>query len=491
MPPTISKGGKKIMAIGYQFIPVQREYKERMFKANLTGNQYKVLDVIASEVFSFPESRETLKKELSYRYIAKRLNMARSTVIKAVKKLVVKGLIQIVKVGKNKVGSIIRLIVDGIKEIGKVLLPKEKKGNKTSPKKSAVINRDEIGSEMLPQQQENIEQSIAITNVELGNKTLPNPEKIGHVLLPNDEFLGNNLLPNKEPLLLKKPTQQEPPFQPSEVVYSDIEEEETVESVRAQIEESIGRKLDWAELEKTASFDTEEMEEEDISPPQFTNNVINNNNNEREEFSSIGSILPNVVLPIPKQVTLPKPITSAPAKVTPPQQPKENRSKIFLEKVNKLASIGIRKEVIFKGVTILRDRNCELVEVVLEEIANEIKFRRNNIKYKGSYFIAFCEKIDFIEIEEVAKEEQERQARIKAREAEEKAKRQKQEQEGNENRERMYRLIERYNRVKIEDPEKFKIAEDKAKEKLGSNWKYAEIVKPHKILEIMSIYDNL
>ena len=104
------------MSLGYQFSPVPQSLQDKVdfiFK----GNKRCVLNRIVNEIYLFPETRETLTKELAYRFIAKKLNMDFANVGKVIKKLEKIGVIKIIKKGTRKVGSLIQLCLDTIETL--------------------------------------------------------------------------------------------------------------------------------------------------------------------------------------------------------------------------------------------------------------------------------------------------------------------------------------------------------------------------------------
>jgi hypothetical protein len=103
------KGECFLMALVNGFIPYPSEFIERVLDGNLSKPELNVLHVISKEILGWKNTRETMEKELSLRYIGNRLNMHPSNVAKAENKLERKGFITIVYKGKGSAPSIIRL----------------------------------------------------------------------------------------------------------------------------------------------------------------------------------------------------------------------------------------------------------------------------------------------------------------------------------------------------------------------------------------------
>ncbi len=99
------------MSISYQFSPVVFSFKNRM-RAELKGNQYKIMDTIADEVFLFEDTRLTLTKELSTRYIASKTGICQPNVARAINRLEKKNFIRSIKSHVKGEGSLITIILD-------------------------------------------------------------------------------------------------------------------------------------------------------------------------------------------------------------------------------------------------------------------------------------------------------------------------------------------------------------------------------------------
>jgi hypothetical protein len=94
--------------LSYQFIPVPTNLKKGI--RSLKGNFYRVMDLIIDEIFAFKDTREKLTKEFAYRYVAEKLEINFGNVGRIFRQLQERGFIEILKIGKNKTGSLIRLI---------------------------------------------------------------------------------------------------------------------------------------------------------------------------------------------------------------------------------------------------------------------------------------------------------------------------------------------------------------------------------------------
>ena len=98
--------------VNFVFTMVPDIVMERVEKEKVRGNCLAILLAIVREIMKYPETRETMTKELSCRYIGNKLSMDYSSVAKGIKKLVEKNFIEVIQIGKEKTGSIIRLILN-------------------------------------------------------------------------------------------------------------------------------------------------------------------------------------------------------------------------------------------------------------------------------------------------------------------------------------------------------------------------------------------
>ncbi|HPZ07734.1 MAG TPA: hypothetical protein PL110_06450 [Candidatus Eremiobacteraeota bacterium] len=99
------------MSINYQFSPVIFSFKNKM-RRELKGNQYKIMDTIADEVFLFEDTRLTLTKELSTRYLAGKTGICQPNVCSVINKLEKKKFIRSIKSHIKGEGSLITIILD-------------------------------------------------------------------------------------------------------------------------------------------------------------------------------------------------------------------------------------------------------------------------------------------------------------------------------------------------------------------------------------------
>ncbi len=105
-------------SINYLFTPMPEWLTRKVFResGNLSKNQILTLWGIADEILRYPDARGSLMKELACRYLGRKIGLHYTAVAAAVRKLAGKGFIEIVKVGKKKVGSLIRLVNDCVDE---------------------------------------------------------------------------------------------------------------------------------------------------------------------------------------------------------------------------------------------------------------------------------------------------------------------------------------------------------------------------------------
>ena len=135
--------------VNFVFTMVPDVVMERVEREKVRGNCLAILFAIVREIMKYPETRETMTKELSCRYIGNKLGMDFSSVAKGIKKLVKKNFIEIIQVGKDKTGSLIRLLLNLPGEEEKKKVTEQDKGqvennstneNKKVEKKSTQNN---------------------------------------------------------------------------------------------------------------------------------------------------------------------------------------------------------------------------------------------------------------------------------------------------------------------------------------------------------------
>lgn len=89
-------------AISYQFTPYPMDFKRVMFQSKLTLREYKILDGLASLIFSFPESRASLTIKTTCRQLEELININFRHIATGIKKLAEKGLVIILQKGTFK-----------------------------------------------------------------------------------------------------------------------------------------------------------------------------------------------------------------------------------------------------------------------------------------------------------------------------------------------------------------------------------------------------
>jgi len=97
------------ISISYQFSPVPFNLKRRM-REELKGNQYKIMDIISDEAYLFQDTRLTLTRELSCRYLGRMANIPYPEVLKALHRLQRKDFISIKNPLSKNEGSLITVL---------------------------------------------------------------------------------------------------------------------------------------------------------------------------------------------------------------------------------------------------------------------------------------------------------------------------------------------------------------------------------------------
>lgn len=153
-------------SIDYLFTPMPEWLTRKVFResGNLSKNQILTLWGIADEILRYPDARGSLMKELACRYLGRKIGLHYTAVSAAVRKLAGKGFIEIVEVGKKKVGSLIRLVNDCLDEHVKGV--EENKGNSllvadlTTDRDNSVVKTNTKNSTLVVETTTNIESSI-------------------------------------------------------------------------------------------------------------------------------------------------------------------------------------------------------------------------------------------------------------------------------------------------------------------------------------------
>lgn len=100
------------MSTNFQFTMMPRSILSRILSENLTKTDLKTLLCISEQILSFSDTRETLTRELSCRYLQQIIKIHFSHIAKSIKKLEALNFIQVIKKGTEKTGgSIIKLIL--------------------------------------------------------------------------------------------------------------------------------------------------------------------------------------------------------------------------------------------------------------------------------------------------------------------------------------------------------------------------------------------
>jgi len=181
-------------SIDYLFTPMPEWLTKKVFResGNLSKNQILTLWGIADEILRYPDARGNLIKELACRYLGKKIGLHYTAVAAAVRKLASKGFIEIVEVGKKKVGSLIRLINDCMDEHVKEV--KEDKWNSllvadlTTDRDSSVVETNTKNSNLVVETATKIESSIKKIDQEKINDSFLSEKAIktaGNILQKN------------------------------------------------------------------------------------------------------------------------------------------------------------------------------------------------------------------------------------------------------------------------------------------------------------------
>ena len=110
------------MSINKGFIQLPNSFMSKAQEEDLTHREFRLYLTIGAEIYRFPETRLTLSKELSSRFLQGLTGIHHSHVTRILKKFEKRGLIRIVKSHMRGQGSLIFLILPD-NSIGATIAP--------------------------------------------------------------------------------------------------------------------------------------------------------------------------------------------------------------------------------------------------------------------------------------------------------------------------------------------------------------------------------
>jgi hypothetical protein len=261
------------MSISKGFIQTQKDFYFHVLRAKLSPNQKVILMFVNGKIREWPETRETLSKEMSLSYIAQGTGIDASHVSKYLKKLANKGHIAIHN-PLNKKGSRIIQLLDNCNAMASIAIPNELT-QKKAPSTMASIAIPTMAS--IAREENNEITTELDTTRENANTPL------WQVLPPNQENIYKKGYQESENF----------PTPPDDDVIIDIDkirEEEKQPEVEAIETSSNCSSIieDNLQTSKDSSFNSLSS----IPSAKFTNTVVNSN---LEETTDIKPVSPALV----------------------------------------------------------------------------------------------------------------------------------------------------------------------------------------------------
>ena len=108
-------------------VPLPNSFVARAQNEKLTHREYRLYMTIGTEIYRFPETRSTLSKELSSRYLQSLTGIHHSHITRMMNKFEKKGLLRIVKSHIKGTGSLVILVLPDNNIAGAVIAPDKSK----------------------------------------------------------------------------------------------------------------------------------------------------------------------------------------------------------------------------------------------------------------------------------------------------------------------------------------------------------------------------
>jgi len=362
------------MTLGYQYSPIpQKEVKNKIYKL-YKSNDFKVVEGIVNEVYLFPEGRENLIKRLSFGFLAEKLNLAKSTVWRIVRKLSRQGVILIIEKGKRKAGSLVKLCVNKLNELYELYLQQKSSNSGTNENRDNY--RENIETNLKNETNENqdieTEKALISSNNETNENILisspcgtNNNPIVSSCGTENDKFVSPCV--TKQETSLQEKTNEEPLTAP--VVCSQKSKIKERPVTRGGDFSSIGSILSSAiPVPEVSSPETS------LLPNDNVKNSIG-----REEVDT-------------RQQEISEEVRRAQALLEQRRQTGRqiyNSTGMGRAAETPVTIPGISPVVMTSGIQFLRDRNITDINQALQDIKSQMD-TQDSIRNKKGYFLSLC-----------------------------------------------------------------------------------------------------
>ena len=165
------------MSITNGHVPLPNSFVARAQNENLTHREFRLYIIIGTEIYRFPETRLTLSKELSSRYLQSLTGIHHSHITRMMNKFEKKGLLKIVKSHIKGTGSLVILVLPDNNIAGAVIAPDKSKLAATiapdESKSGATIAPNPINLSIKNHQ----ESDLTDSNINIDQKEKKQPER--------------------------------------------------------------------------------------------------------------------------------------------------------------------------------------------------------------------------------------------------------------------------------------------------------------------------
>jgi hypothetical protein len=158
-------------------VPLPNSFVARAINEKLTHREFRLYIIIGTEIYRFPETRSTLSKELSSRYLQSLTGIHHSHITRMMNKFEKKGLLKIVKSHIKGTGSLVILVLPDNNIAGAVIAPDKSKLAATiapdESKSGATIAPNPINLSKKDHQ----ESDLTDSNINIDQKEKKQPER--------------------------------------------------------------------------------------------------------------------------------------------------------------------------------------------------------------------------------------------------------------------------------------------------------------------------
>jgi len=158
-------------------VPLPNSFVARAINEKLTHREFRLYIIIGTEIYRFPETRSTLSKELSSRYLQSLTGIHHSHITRMMNKFEKKGLLKIVKSHIKGTGSLVILVLPDNNIAGAVIAP-----NKSKLAATIAPDESKSGATIAPNpinlsKKDHQESDLTDSNINIDQKEKKQPER--------------------------------------------------------------------------------------------------------------------------------------------------------------------------------------------------------------------------------------------------------------------------------------------------------------------------